>query len=82
MVPVLKQRNKNIYRINKKDNYGGGGWWRDHFFVVIFTSFNHIQRQTQTGITLNVLKKHMPRSLLLKWFPLTCNKMKHEADLL
>lgn len=78
MVPVLKQRNKSIYRINTKDNYGGG--WRDHFFVALFTSFNRIQRQTQTGITLNVLKKHMPRSLLLKWFP--WNKMKHEADLL
>ena len=81
MVPVLKQRNKNIYRINTKDNYGGGGW-RDHFFVVLFTSFNHIQRQTQTGITLNVLKKYMPRSLLLKWLPLAWNKTKHEADLL
>lgn len=57
MVPVLKEGNKNIYRINKKDNRRRvGGIIPLLLFLSLETkpSFNHIQRQAPTGITLNV----------------------------
>lgn len=53
MVPVLKEGNKNIYRINKKDNRRRVGG--DHSFLVIFVIRDQafFQPHTKTGSNRN-----------------------------